>query len=195
LNAQSLRRHVFALAVAAATALVVSAPAAEEHSFVGSKKCKACHLKEWTSWSQTKMANALDALKPGNNADAKKTAGLDPSKDYTTDETCLRCHTTGYKQEGGFQSVADTPDLAGVGCEMCHGAGGTYTQSEHMSLKNKEYKKDSLVAVGLVGTITEQQCLHCHNTDSPFVGPDYKFDFEANKAKGTHEKYPLKYSH
>ena len=30
---------------------------------------------------------------------------------------------------------------------------------------------------------------------SPFVGPDYVFDFEANKDKGTHEKFPLKYQH
>ena len=31
--------------------------------------------------------------------------------------------------------------------------------------------------------------------DSPFVGPDFVFDFQANKDKGTHERYPLKYQH
>jgi hypothetical protein len=179
------------LIVAAAGPAVIGA----EHAFVGSKKCKTCHLKEWKSWSETKMANAMEALNPGNSADAKKSAGLDPAKDYTTDATCLRCHSTGFGKEGGFVDLASTPDLAGVGCEMCHGAGGTYTQSGHMSLKNKEYKKASLVAVGLVGTITEQQCRGCHNTDSPFVGDDYVFDFEANKEKGTHQKFPLRYKH
>jgi hypothetical protein len=102
---------------------------------------------------------------------------------------------TGYGKEGGFTSAADTPELAGVGCEMCHGPGGTYTQPQHMSLKNKEYKKADLVAVGMVGEVSDARCRTCHNTDSPFVGDDYVFDYEANKDKGTHEKFPLKYQH
>ena len=173
----------------------VTWPAGSEHSYIGSKKCKMCHLKEWQSWSTTKMANAFDLLKPGANAEVKKKAGLDPAKDYTKDTTCLQCHTTGYGKPGGFASFETTPELAGVGCEMCHGAGGTYTESEYMSLKNKEYKKEEVVKVGLVGQITQEQCTACHNTKSPFVGAGYVFDFEAKKAKGTHEKFPLKYQH
>ncbi len=165
------------------------------HAYVGSKKCKMCHLKEWKSWSQTKMALAFDHLKPGERSEAKKAAGLDPGKDYTGDPQCLACHTTGYGKTGGFVSIEKTPDRAGVGCEMCHGPGGTYTKNQYMSLKNKEYKKAEIVAVGLVGTITDEQCAVCHNTNSPFVGDDYVFDFEANKVKGTHEKFPLKYPH
>ena len=173
------------------------APKAEgnDHGYVGSKKCKMCHLKEWKSWSQTKMAQAFEQLKPGERTEAKQTAGLDPDKDYTQDETCLPCHTTGYGKKGGFVDITSTPNLAGIGCEMCHGSGGTYTKSQYMSLKNKEYKKADLVAVGMVGEVSEKHCLGCHNTDSPFVGDDYVFDFEANKDKGTHEKFPLKYTH
>lgn len=167
----------------------------DQHAYVGSKKCKMCHIKEWKSWSVTKMALAYDQLKPGERADEKKAAGLDPSADYTKDATCLHCHTTGYGKPGGFVDIETTPNLAGVGCEMCHGPGGTYTKSDYMSLKNKEYSKPDLVAVGMVGEITEPQCAVCHNTDSPFVGDDYEFDFEVNKDKGTHEKYPLKYTH
>jgi hypothetical protein len=170
-------------------------PAANEHAYVGSKKCKMCHIKEYKSWGDTKMANAFEVLKPGQRADAKRAGGLDPDKDYTTDTTCLPCHVTGYGKQGGFTSVVDTPDLVGVGCEMCHGPGGTYIEPQHMSLKNKEYRKADLVAVGLVDQITEAQCKGCHNTDSPFVGPDYVFDFEAKKDTGTHEKFPLKYQH
>ena len=51
------------------------------------------------------------------------------------------------------------------------------------------------MAVGLVGEITKAQCEGCHNNESPFVGDDYVFDFEARKNEGTHEKYPLKYAH
>ena len=168
---------------------------AGEHDYVGSKKCKMCHMKEYKSWSTTKMANAFGLLAPGERAAQREAAGLDPDKDYTKDETCLPCHVTGYKAPGGFVDFESTPDLAGIGCEMCHGAGGTYIKSEHMSLKNKEYKKADMVAAGLVDQVTKAQCEGCHNTDSPFVGEDYVFDFESKKGEGTHEKYPLKYEH
>lgn len=166
-----------------------------DHPYTGSKKCKACHLKEWKSWAETKMAKSFDVLKPGERAEAKTGAGLDPDKDYTKDPTCLPCHTTGYGKDGGFVDIESTPDHAGVGCEMCHGAGGTYIQPQYMSLKNKEYKKAEIVAVGMVDTVSEAQCLTCHNSESPFVADDFVFDFEANKEKGTHEKFPLKYQH
>jgi mono/diheme cytochrome c family protein len=189
-------RRSMMLALAPVLALVcVPQIAGEEHRYVGSKKCKMCHLKEWNSWSETKMANAFDTLKPGERAEAKKAAGLDPNKDYTKDEECIRCHVTGYGKEGGFTDIEATPELAGVGCESCHGPGGTYLKSEYMSLKNKEYKKADLVAVGMVDQITKKQCVNCHNADSPFVGDDYVFDFESRKDEGTHEKFPLKYEH
>jgi hypothetical protein len=189
------RRTLFVLFCFGLFACSVCLSIGSEHAYVGSKKCKMCHMKEFTSWAETKMANSFDNLKPGERAEAKKAAGLDPDKDYTTDAECLRCHTTGYGKEGGFVDMESTPDLAGVGCEMCHGPGGTYTKAEYMSLKNKEYKKADIVAVGMVDTVSEGQCNSCHNTDSPFVGDDYVFDFEANKVKGTHEKFPLKYQH
>jgi hypothetical protein len=166
-----------------------------EHEFVGSANCKKCHLKEWKSWSETKMANAFENLKPGVAADAKKKAGLDPSKDYTKDETCVGCHTTGHGKPGGFVSIEKTPDRVGVGCEMCHGAGGTYIKDGYMTMENKEYKKAELVAVGMVDVVKKEQCLTCHNAESPFVEEGYVFDFAANKDKGTHEKIPLKYKH
>jgi mono/diheme cytochrome c family protein len=167
----------------------------DNHAYVGSKKCKMCHMKEYKSWATTKMAGAYEQLKPGERAEAKKAAGLDPAKDYTKDGTCLACHTTGYGKPGGFVDIETTPNLAGVGCEMCHGPGGTYVRKEYMSLNNKEYKKADIVAVGMVEKITETQCLGCHNIESPFVGDDYLFDFEANKVKGMHEEFPLKYPH
>ncbi len=168
---------------------------AAEHAFVGSKKCKPCHVKEWKSWSETKMAKAFDVLRPGALAKEKQAAKLDPAKDYTTDKGCLACHVTGFGKRGGFVDFKTTPDLVGVGCEMCHGAGGTYISKGHMTLENKEFKRADLVKVGLVGTIAEEQCKVCHNDKSPFVGAGYVFDFAKRKAQGTHEKFPLKYKH
>ncbi len=180
-------------------ALLAGLPAAvagdTEHSFVGTKKCKKCHLKEYKSWAETNMAKTFEVLKPEVRAEAKVKAGLDPAKDYTTDETCLPCHTTGYGKPGGFVDVETTPELLGVSCENCHGAGSTYIQDELMSLKNKAYKLEEVVAAGMVEKVSAERCTPCHNADSPFVGDDFVFDFEGRKDEGTHKSYPLKYEH
>jgi Cytochrome c554 and c-prime len=191
-----MKRLLSVLIVVAALGASLAALAAEgEHAYVGSQKCKACHIKEYKSWSETKMANAIDILKPGGAADAKKAAGLDPAKDYTHDKTCLPCHTTGYGKTGGFVDMETTPALAGVGCEMCHGPGGTYTQKQYMSLQNKAYKKADLVAVGLVAEVGAAQCTGCHNEKNPAAPKPYKFDYAAKKDQGMHENFPLKYPH
>ena len=78
---------------------------------------------------------------------------------------------------------------------MCHGAGKDYIAPGTMTLKNKEYKKSELIAVGMVDVVTEAQCVACHNSESPFVGDDFVFDFEAQNDLGTHEKIPMKYTH
>ncbi|MCP3964562.1 MAG: hypothetical protein GY719_42580, partial [bacterium] len=88
--------------VALLTGLPASVAEEAEHAFVGTKKCKKCHLKEYKSWAETKMAKTFEVLKPEIRAEAKVAAGLDPAKDYSTDATCLPCHTTGYGKEGGF---------------------------------------------------------------------------------------------
>ena len=187
-----------------ATALVllfaffaVSTASAQEGEFeyIGSKGCKKCHLKQFKSWEQTTMATTFEKLRAGVDAEAKTGDGLDPDKDYTTDAECVACHVTGYGKPGGFVDEATTPDLVGVGCESCHGPGGTYVQDEYMSLKNKEYVKAEIVAVGMVDTVGEAQCLSCHNAESPFVEDGVVFDFEATKDEGTHEHFPMKYSH
>lgn len=187
-----LRTLTWSLAMMVLTSAAFTASAANSFAYVGAKKCKACHLKEFNSWSETRMAKSFELLQPGVSADAKKKAKLDPNKNYTADPVCLACHTTGYGKPGGFVSLASTPDLVGVQCEICHGPGGTYIQKENMSLTNKEYKKANLVKLGLVGEITKSQCESCHNAKSPFFK---EFKFEERKTKGTHEKFPLKYKH
>ena len=166
-----------------------------QHEYVGSQQCRKCHIREFRSWEQTKMANVFDLLKPGVRSEQKVAAGLDPDKDYTKDAECLPCHTVGYGKPGGFVDLDKTPNHAGVGCEACHGPGGTYLKDGYMTLQNNQYKKEELVAVGLVDTVSAAQCTTCHNEDSPFVEESFVFDFAANKELGTHEKYPLKFQH
>jgi hypothetical protein len=166
-----------------------------QHAYVGSDNCRKCHIKQYRSWEATTMAQTFETLRPGVAAEAKVAANLDPAADYTADPQCVGCHVTGWGRPGGFVSEEETPELVGVGCEMCHGPGGTYTLEEHMSLKNKEYVKSELVAVGLVDQVGEEQCVACHNSDNPLVADDFVFDYEAIAGEGIHEHFELKYEH
>lgn len=161
-------------------------------AFVGSAKCRACHFAQNKSWAATRMAKAFDLLKPGVAAEAKKKAGLDPAKDYTTDPKCLPCHTTGHGLAGGFKSATDTPDLAGVQCEACHGAGSDYLKPGKMTLANREYKRKDLLAVGLVIPSAATCTALCHNENSPTRKP---FDYETGVKEQVHTLVPLKFKH
>jgi hypothetical protein len=162
--------------------------------FVGPNKCKECHKEQYASWKKTRMANSFNVLRPGEKAKEKQMAGLDPDKDYTQDETCLPCHTTGYGLVGGFISSEKTPEMAGVSCEACHGHGGSYVNTV-MNPKNPTFRTTDARTAGLVYPPTENVCRECHNAKSPFVGKDYKFYFDERVKLGTHEHYHLKYEH
>src|SRR3990172_553756 len=163
---------------------------ADEHGYIGSARCKKCHIKEYRTWAETRMANVFDLLKPGVRSEAKTAAGLDPAKDYTKDEEGLPCHTVGYGKPGGYVDPKKTPNHLGVGCENCHGPGATYIQDGYMTMENKEYKREDLVAVGMVSKITAEVCTVCHNEKSPFLEPGDTFDFEKKIQEGIHEIFP-----
>ena len=184
------------LMVLAAVLAMSQAGWAADHAYVGSNKCRKCHMKEFKSWQESAMAKSFELLKPGVRAEQKTAAKLDPQKDYTQDAKCLPCHTTGYGKPGGFVDMKKTPDLAGVGCETCHGPGGTYVRDGYMTMENKEYKIEKLIAAGMIERTNRGTCEGlCHNNKSPFVGPDYVFDYETKKAEGIHVIVPLKFKH
>lgn len=163
-------------------------------SFVGPDKCKGCHEEQYDSWKKTRMANSFYVLQRGEKAKEKQMVGLDPEKDYTHDETCLPCHTTGYGLVGGFVSIEETPEMAGVTCESCHGHGGSYANNI-MSIKNPGFSISTARKEGLVYPPREEICRECHNERSPFVGMNYKFHYDEQVKLGTHEHYHLKYEH
>jgi len=171
-----------------------------KYSYVGTNKCKKCHLAEYKSWQKTKMGQAFDTLKPGTAADVKKKHNLDPEKDYSTDEKCLACHTTGYGHEGGYvipdpedkKAVRKAKKLANAGCESCHGPGSEYIKIFEDIFKTKrKYKVEELHAAGLQ-KMNADACTSCHNEQGPTVDPDYVFDFEKMINEDTHERKPLK---
>jgi hypothetical protein len=162
--------------------------------YVGPKECAKCHLGQAASWNKTRMAKTFDVLRPGEKVKEKEMVGLDPQEDYTLDEGCLPCHTTGYGRVGGFVSIEETPDMAGVTCEACHGAGGMYVDN-FMDTQGPTFRTSNARSQGLVYPPTARVCRGCHNEDSPFVDMNYQFDYSKMVAKGTHMHFALKYEH
>jgi hypothetical protein len=64
---------------------------------------------------------------------------------------CLRCHTTGYGEPGGFKSAEETDALKNPGCEVCHGPGSIHAESGDPA--------DLALEVSL------EVCGKCHNSD------------------------------
>jgi peroxiredoxin len=82
--------------------------------YVGSDACQSCHEAEFKVWEASPHGHAVETLAEMGKAD---------------EADCLQCHTTAYGKTGGFPEGAafgDHPDLARVGCESCHGAGGDH---------------------------------------------------------------------
>lgn len=150
-------------------ALATSAPggpsvSAQDQGFAGAREgCRRCHLREYRSWEKTPHANALATLE---------------SEGEAANPECLTCHSTGFGQPTGFISADATPELAGVTCESCHGAGADYRDRDVMK------SREASLAAGL-HVPNEATCRGCHNENSPtFPGT---FDFEAMREGGVHE--------
>ena len=170
-------------------------------SYVGAVKCNgSCHDPYYQAWVNSPHGKTFDILKPGERGDAKKKASLDPEKDYTTDPNCLRCHTTGYKQIGGFKPVGtkskkgkdlstkidpEEPSKEQVGCEMCHSAAGGAQFRVVMKNTKGDFKKPETEKYGQRWDYANV-CTRCHNhANNPHnekLDAKYKFDFESAKA-------------
>ncbi|MEA1990840.1 MAG: cytochrome c family protein [Thermodesulfobacteriota bacterium] len=111
---------------------------AEIPKYIGSEACKACHQKEYRSFTQyAKKSTSFESIQR-------------VKKGLTEEEIkkCYFCHTTGYGKPSGFVSLEETPHLKNAGCEVCHGPG-----EFHVKKKSPEYIKKSL---------TMKDCEVCH---------------------------------
>ncbi|MFH1109407.1 MAG: cytochrome c family protein [Planctomycetota bacterium] len=189
-----------AVATATAVALTVVGGEGGSYTYIGANKCKKCHLPEHKSWAKTKHATALQALQPSQATESKAKHNLDPNKDYSKDATCVACHTVGFGKPGGYaipdaadeKAVKESKDLAGVGCEACHGPGSEYSKLHEEIMKSKrKYKVDEMYAVGMK-KVDESVCLTCHNDKNPTFDKTAKFDFAKEKDENTHEHTPPK---
>ncbi|QPJ62196.1 MAG: cytochrome C-554 [Candidatus Nitronauta litoralis] len=167
--------------------------------YVGSLKCDgSCHDAYYQAWKNTGHGKSFDLLKPGKRTEAKKKAGLDADKDYTNDPNCLRCHTTGYRQRGGFRPASSKkasfidpsePNKEQVGCEMCHTVAGGSEIRKVMKNTRGDFAKADTEKHGQRWDY-KNVCKRCHlHPKSPFkpsVDPKYEFNFD-ERVKNVHK--------
>lgn len=116
-------------------------PVAHESPYVGASACAQCHDAQYKIWEKTGHAHAMATLE---------------RKSQQFDNECVRCHVVGFNN-GGFQTLISTPQLANVQCEACHGPGRA-----HISAPAKGF--------GFMPTPTG--CVQCHTKEN---SPDFNF--------------------
>lgn len=119
-------------------------------SYVGTQQCMGCHFEAHKVWKDTKHAHAWQTL-----ADAEASGRYPWPVTHYPD--CIECHTVGYGQVSGFVNPEKTPNLAGVGCESCHGPAG-----EHV----KNPTENKMPDVG------PESCRQCHDFEQ---SPDFDY--------------------
>ena len=130
----------------------------EGQTFAGAKNCSACHFDQYLDWRQTKHAKAFDVM---------------PAK-YKTDQSCLKCHVTGLGQEGGFKSLAATPDLVGASCESCHGPGSKHVEiAKSFGDKKLGEAEEKYVRSTIHKMQPKNVCVDCHLTRAHQKHPPY----------------------
>ena len=131
---------------APATLRRIDAP--EATGFVGSDACRTCHGREWSQWGATPHSTALKTLIKTRRAAVPK---------------CVSCHVVGFGYDTGYIIGDGESEMAGVGCEMCHGPA-----REHVEVGGQ---------VALTRTPPEARCLSCHDPEHD-PGFSYLLDFE-----------------
>lgn len=118
--------------------------------FLTAKSCESCHATAYEVWQHSKHAKAIEILKQ-------------VKREF--DSSCVGCHTTGKGNVGGFEDLNQTPELANVQCEACHGSGRAH------NAKPTEAKMLKLNA---------SACLQCHTRSN---SPDFDFATYWSKVK------------
>lgn len=108
----------------------------------GGEACRQCHADACRQWDASSHSLAWQTL-------VEKQSQFDPA--------CQQCHTTGYGQPGGFESVARSEKQTAVGCESCHGP----------SLAHAEQAKVRTIYAA------RDRCSRCHDREN---SPGFAYD-------------------
>lgn len=156
-----------------------------QNKYVGAGKCKMCHNKpekgeQYNKWFASSHAQAFTVLSSEASLTYAKANGI---ADPTTEEKCLKCHSTYASVDAGLiDATGSLTKEEGVSCESCHGPGSAYKAMNIMKVQA------DAIANGLI--IPDQKtCEKCHIEEgNPFYKP---FDYATALEKISH-KNPLK---
>ncbi len=110
-------------------------------TYVGSNACQDCHETEYENFlTYAKKAHSYESIRV-----MKK--GLTEAEF----RKCFECHTTGYREPGGFRSEQETPHLKNAGCEVCHGPGSVHVETG--------------AAEDIKRSLTAKDCEVCHSSE------------------------------
>lgn len=119
-------------------------------SFATSARCAPCHTAAFDVWQKSQHAHAIEILRK-------------EKKEF--DSSCVGCHVTGNGRPGGFVNLNQTPQLANVQCEACHGSG----------IQHVERPAEAKMA-----KLTADACLTCHTKSN---SPEFEFASYWSKIK------------
>jgi hypothetical protein len=119
-------------------------------SFATSARCAPCHAAAFEVWQKSRHAHAIEILKK-------------EKKEF--DSSCVGCHVTGNGRPGGFVNLNQTPQLANVQCEACHGSG----------IRHLDRPAEAKMA-----RLTAEACLTCHTKSN---SPEFEFASYWSKIK------------
>ena len=115
--------------------LLDKSPRSKTLPYAGSAACLSCHQSAFKVWKHSKHALAFQTL-------VKVTHSKDPD--------CVSCHVVGLESQSGFRSKLLTPNLAGVGCESCHGPAQRHIKSPRSVILPK---------------VGSKPCFSCHTSE------------------------------
>lgn len=131
-------------------------------SYIGAAACAECHKAEYDQWRLSPHATAFASL---------------VKKGEQFNESCVKCHVTGYKVDNGFSDFRATPEFANVQCEVCHGPSYDHVVQQRRAKIMARMGRGSNIPetdkAVLNMKFDANFCAACHNPQN-----DPHFDFE-----------------
>jgi hypothetical protein len=86
-----------------------------DQALAGSSSCLKCHAGDYNAWIGSRHARSFASLQETG---------------FHVDSQCQKCHTSNFGMSGGFISAkrSGASELAGVGCESCHGPSAAHVK-------------------------------------------------------------------
>lgn len=127
--------------------------AADPTKIMGSESCGNCHKREFTAWQQTHHNKTWDDLH--RRPSAKVIADKMGVQRIKSEGACVQCH---YTSQG---TGADLKPIAGVSCELCHGASKDWVKLHNVKATQTKAKETGYIGPDDVYALASN-CFQCH---------------------------------